>query len=505
MNSLSDSTKRLVAILAFGAALAAGCSDDAPDSQDFNSTMTGDGGPQFPGAAGGATGGPTGGLGGTGVAGGAFGGAFGGTTGGIAGTTGGLGGTTGSVGGPAGGGTTGGGAGNLPCAVKQIIDAKCGTCHKNPPAFSAPMPLVTLADFQAAGKTDPTKKAYELVKARINRMGTGAMPPPPTTMTAAELQMLNGWLDGGARAGTEASCTATPGGGTTGGGMTGPVDKTGLQCYKFVAHAQGSKTAKYKVGAARDQYIAMGFKAPWTGLVYGQVISPVVDNTDAIHHWLLYEEAASDGSISTSIGQHATGELLAGWAPGGEIFDFRMHGDVGIELPASSYVLELHYNSSNPSAEDASGAEVCVKTSKPQYVAAQSWLGWDQLLLPATSWEGTCDPGHSQPIHLLFLTPHLHQTGRHLKAVINGGAGGSRVLHDKAFDFAYQVTYPTKEVLMPGESITTTCTFSEPKAFGQATTEEMCYLFTYYYPAGTLVDLGPWGTLAHGEGVCLGQ
>jgi hypothetical protein len=89
--------------------------------------------------------------------------------------------------------------------------------------------------------------------------------------------------------------------------------------------------------------------------------------------------------------------------------------------------------------------------------------------------------------------------------VINGGAGGSRVLHDKAFDFAYQVTYPTKEVLMPGESITTTCTFSEPKAFGQATTEEMCYLFTYYYPAGTLVDLGPWGTLAHGEGVCLGQ
>src|SRR5688572_10630336 len=100
--------------------------------------------------------------------------------------------------------------------------------------------------------------------------------------------------------------------------------------------------------------MAMGFKAPWTGTVYGQVIKPVIDNEKAIHHWLLYEEATTDGSITSSIGQHTGGELITGWAPGGEVFDFRMHGDVGIELPASSYVLELHYNSSDSSAQDAS-------------------------------------------------------------------------------------------------------------------------------------------------------
>jgi hypothetical protein len=397
----------------------------------------------------------------------------------------------------------GGAAGSLPCDVKTIIDEKCGTCHKNPPAFSAPMPLVTLADFQAPGKTDPSKKAHELVKARINRTGAGQMPPPPTTLTPAELQKLNQWLDGGASAGT----ACTPGGGTMGGGMTGgggPVDKTGLECYKFVAHAQGSKTAKYPVGVARDQYIAMGFAAPWRGTVYAQVISPIVDNENAIHHWLLYEEAAADGSITTSIGQHAGGNLLTGWAPGGEVFDFRIHGDVGLEMPPSSYVLELHYNSSVAGAQDASGAEVCVKTSKPQNIAAQSWLGWDQLLLPATSWEGTCNPGHSQPIKLLFVTPHMHQAGTHMKGVING-PNGPRTLHDKPFSFEYQVTYPVNDTLMPGETITTTCTYREPKAFGQATNDEMCYLFTYYYPAGLLQDLGVWGTIAHGEGVCLGQ
>jgi hypothetical protein len=79
------------------------------------------------------------------------------------------------------------------------------------------------------------------------------------------------------------------------------------------------------------------------------------------------------------------------------------------------------------------------------------------------------------------------------------------VLHDKAFDFNYQVTYETTEVLMPGESITTTCTFSEPKCAGQSTSQEMCYNFTYAWPAHALVDNGPEGTLMHGKGVCLGQ
>ncbi len=500
MSGLIESRKRAIAVaaLAFGALLGVSCSEDEPETTT-NPVWTGDSGLPPDGGVGGTFGGTAGGVaGGTagGVAGGTAGGgtAGGGTAGG--GTAGG--GTAG--GGTAGGGTAGGTGGGIPCAVKTILDQKCGNCHKNPPAFSAPMPLVTQADFQAAGKSDATKKAHQLVKTRVNQMGAGAMPPPPLSLTAEERQTLNTWLDAGAPASTE-SCTGGPGGGMTGGGST---DTTGLTCYKFLAHAQGNKNAKYKVGAARDAYMAMGFKAPWTGTVYGQVIKPVVDNDNAIHHWLLYEEATTDGSITSSIGQHAGGELLTGWAPGGEVFDFRIHGDVGIELPATSYVLELHYNSSDPNAEDASGAEVCVKTTKPQHVAAQSWLGWDQLLLPDTNWTGTCSPGHSQPINLLFVTPHMHQAGKHMKAVING-PNGMRPLHDKAFDFAYQVTYSTKEVLMPGESITTSCTFSEPKAFGQATSDEMCYLFTYYYPKGLLVDNGVWGSIAHGEGVCLGQ
>jgi hypothetical protein len=144
-------------------------------------------------------------------------------------------------------------------------------------------------------------------------------------------------------------------------------------------------------------------------------------------------------------------------------------------------------------------------------------LGWDQggslsfaaggvCLAPSTKWTGTCKPAaQSQPIHMLFMIPHLHQTGRHLKSVIKGVDGKERILHDKPFDFAYQTTYETREVLMPGETITTSCTFSEPKCAGHATSAEMCYLFTYAYPKKALADNGPEGKFIHGEGTCLGM
>jgi hypothetical protein len=242
----------------------------------------------------------------------------------------------------------------------------------------------------------------------------------------------------------------------------------------------------------------------------------VTDNAKALHHWLLYKENVADGSVEETIGQHNGGELIHGWAPGGIAMDFRRHPDVSFELPTGTYGLELHYNSSDPNAEDASGAEVCYTKTKTKNLASMTWLGYDQggvlsyasggafCLEAATSWTGTCRPASQEPIHLIFMTPHLHQAGRHLKSVING-PNGPRVLHDKAFDFNYQTTYETNEVLMPGETITTTCTFSEPKCAGQSTTQEMCYNFTYAWPAHALVDNGPEGTLMHGKGVCLGQ
>jgi hypothetical protein len=344
------------------------------------------------------------------------------------------------------------------------------------------------------------------------------MPPaaaPSGTLTADEKATLNAWLDQGAPGSAETCATGpTPDGGVP----PGPDDVSGLECVKLLAHAQGDKNAKYKVGTAVDKYFNFGFQAPWTGMAYGVVIRPVIDNAKVLHHWLLYKEQIADGAIKETIGQHSGGQLIHGWAPGGIALNFRKKGpDVGIELPAGSYAVEFHYNSNDASAMDASGVEICYQKTVPKNIASMHWLGWDNggsisfalggtCASPSTNWTGTCKPaGQSKPINLLFMIPHLHQTGRHVKSVIKGVDGKERILHDKPFDFAYQTTYETSEVLMPGETITTTCTFSEPKCAGNATSQEMCYLFTYAWPKGALIDNGTEGKFIHGEGTCLGM
>ena len=438
----------------------------------------------------GGTGGATGGTGATGAAGGVTGGGPGGSPGGVdAGMTSGTG---------------------LPCAIRAIVVEKCQACHADPPVGTF-MPLVTAAHFQATGSTG--KKYLELAKTRIN---DSAKPMPPISaaqLTAQEKTTLLSWLNQGAP-GSGESCGTAP---RPDAGMPPPGVDAGtedLTCYKFLAHAEGDKNKKYKVGVQHDGYWLFGFQAPWQGNAYVQVFRPIIDNSKVLHHWLLYKEIAVDGSIRSTIGQHEIGELLAGWAPGGITMDFRTAGDVSMELPAETYALELHYNSNDANAEDASGVEVCAKKTATKNIATMSWVGFDQggtlsyasgiCPDPKNVWTGVCKPVSQEPIHILFMVPHMHQAGRHMKSVING-PNGSRVMHDKPFDFNYQTTYATNEVLMPGESITTTCSFSENKCAGQATTQEMCYNFMYAYPKYALTDFGIGGTFIHGAGACLGQ
>jgi hypothetical protein len=211
----------------------------------------------------------------------------------------------------------------------------------------------------------------------------------------------------------------------------------------------------------------------------------------------------TDGAITSQVGVHPSGQLQHGWAPGGS--DVYLTPDIGAELPSTrGFVLELHYNSTNASAQDASGVEVCVTTQKPTNVATLSWVGTDAI--NSASATGTCRPrAPAQQITILAGTPHMHLKGRHMKVVINRAGGGTEIAHDEAFGFENQRIYPENIVLKPGDFLTTTCTFSGPAQFGPGTNQEMCYWFAMHYPAGALADGLPVGTLIHGANSCLGQ
>lgn len=402
---------------------------------------------------------------------------------------------------------------SLPCDVAKVVDTYCGACHGVSPAFGAPMSLARVSDFQAQAKSDPSKLVSALATTRVNATVPSKKMPPTSSPqpSATERATLTGWLSAGTPAGTDhCAAKSASDAGTSGhasGDLPDPTADPSLTCYKLLSN--DGKGGKFAVGAARDAYFNVVLAAPWKVTAYARVISPVIDNMKAIHHWLLFQDSTPgvpSAPVSSS-GAHPGGQLMFGWAPGGQPMDLRRRaGDIGMELPGNTtYTLEFHYNSDDTAALDASGAEICVTTTKPTNVVAQSWLGYDNLLVPSTSWTGTCVPRSNEPIHIIQVTPHMHLTGTHMKGVINRKDGKTEILSDEDFDFNYQVSYPKDVTLMPGDTITTTCTYSTPQSFGESTMAEMCYLFTVAYPQGALADGQAWGSTAHGGSSCLGQ
>jgi hypothetical protein len=300
----------------------------------------------------------------------------------------------------------------------------------------------------------------------------------------------------------DASTTTSP---RSGGASNEPIkyDDPLMKCYEFRAHANSSKTAPFSVSTQPDLYTNFTFMPPWKGLQYARSFRVLDGNARIIHHWLLYKNNApgTDGAISPSSGVHPDGELVHGWAPGGS--NLFLDPDVGIEMPDNNaFTLETHHNNTGSGPDgDNSGVEVCVTPTKPLNVASLSWLGTDAI--SGTTATGTCTPSGSQPIHILGVTPHMHTKGVRMTAEITRVGGKKEMLHDQAFDFALQHSYNAQTVLMPGESIKTTCTYNAPANFGEGTTDEMCYLFTLYYPKLSLTNGNPVGTLIHGPNTCL--
>lgn len=439
------------------------------------------------------------------------------------------GGSTGSGGVVATGGATGGSG---YCEVQAMMNKHCTRCHADSPIFGAPMSLTSYADLTAASPNGGI--VYDRALALIK---SGTMPPAgPTTVavTPAEIASLESWIASGAT--QTATCGATGIGGMDAGsgGTTGGNDGTCIDCgnytcngtpVQFRAHGQPTPgdTSPYDasgIGGPQtlgdpNLYQCFYFKAPWVQGQQSIGFKPLIDNSRVLHHWLLYasENAPpelSDGGLrgDCQLQEDQNRVLLAGWAPGtpGQ----NLPDDVGQELPLgpNSYVtLEVHYYNTKPGepADDHSGVELCLVDEPRPHEATQHWLGTEKINIPAGS-QGTatdtCTPTLSpgQTSTILAFTPHMHLTGKHAKVELyRAGNPTPEVLHDGAFDFDNQTTYYLDEpvVVNAGDYLKTTCTYqnptSAPIAFGEGSDEEMCYIYTTAYPAGSLHPTGKNG------------
>ena len=404
----------------------------------------------------------------------------------------------------------------LPCDVAAVLDQHCTSCHAaGTPQFGAPMSLASAKDFLATAPKAKTP-VHEASIDRIERDGPGAMPPSPQApLSAAEKKTLLTWLEAGAPASQEVCTKPGSGDGSVapdGGGSTAPTPDVDCDV-SFELRAYEGKGDKFPVPMEDDHYECFYFKAEVGADTLATALSPLLDDTRVLHHWLLFaadnEDEAPSGTHRRCNGIHPGAYLMAAWLPGTPALV--LPKDVGMEMPSgptAQFILENHYNNTAryQGATDNSGVKVCATNKPKSQHAAIHWLGSENItLLPnsAGSAQGTCTPSGSDPIHILGVIPHLHQLGRRVTMTVLRANGTREVMHEGAFEFENQTYYPKKLQLNAGDRVQTRCEYmndtSNVVTLGEKTTQEMCYMFTLAYPVGRMNTGGDYRNPLTGE------
>jgi Copper type II ascorbate-dependent monooxygenase, C-terminal domain len=426
-------------------------------------------------------------------------------------------------------GAAGGGAvpagGSVPCDVSKVLVAKCQSCHGAMPIAGAPMPLMTQADFHKPAPTQPTMKVWQVVQTRIHDTMRPMPPPPATMLPAPEMNALDSWIKAGALAGapTEAACDTKPPvvEGNTDGSRGSLVEIPGEKCYEFKVHQSTTSVddVPYEVGGDGEHYEQFYYNVPWPKGTVATAYGTKIDNAAVLHHWLLFStlEPETHGfhktaPLPTLIGTDPV--LLAGWAVGGP--NLVAPKEVGFELPDPGRTINVQwhfYNSTGKPQKDASSVQICtVPIAQRKHVGGVTWLGTEDL--GGNVWFGgagmpprkestfttTCVPGRrgigpNDSIHIIGFEPHMHRIGKRMTTSVKKPDGTLQMIFDKPFVFGSETHYYQDYELKPGEQLVTSCTFNNDTdrgvPFGESSDTEMCYQFTFAYPAHALSNGAP--------------
>jgi mono/diheme cytochrome c family protein len=395
------------------------------------------------------------------------------------------------------GATTTPGSADLPCDVAAVLENRCAGCHGETPRFGAPMPLVTHADLVAQAKSDPSKKVYEAVLARI-ASDTEPMPPAPNARLSAEDRAaLEAWVQAGAREG--ACSTPTPGGGRDGGNGIDDGKPSPLACADVLLRP---KQVWEMPRSTPDEYVCYGVELDFAEKRHITAFAPRIDNSTIVHHVLLFQTDAPYAQTpqACSPAGQLDWRLIYGWAPGGK----------ALELPAaagfpaqgkSHYVVQVHYSNLNALSgeRDGSGVDLCTTKDLRPNDAGMVAFGTMQIRIPrGETLDTTCDfavPDTFDGRRFFSAFPHMHQLGTRIETELLPSAGGAPVDMGKqtTWSFGNQVWFPIDATLKAGDTVRTRCAWKNTSRsevrFGEATSDEMCYSFSMYYP---VIPNIPW-------------
>ncbi|HNC96811.1 MAG TPA: hypothetical protein PKY30_16720 [Myxococcota bacterium] len=375
--------------------------------------------------------------------------------------------------------------------VDAIIQEHCTRCHTT---GGQAMSFDKAEDVQAMA---PTILAY---------LDSGYMPPPAPdpecrdyhgsdrlVLDDTERSRVKAWVNTGAALGEEKN--ASP-----------PVALPTLYPWDVELRAPLPYTPSFEDG--ENDYRCFRMPLNNADTVYLTGFEALVDNPAIVHHVVIYDATGArapedpGGFACNGFGESGW-EFVAGWAPGGE--PGSLPEGLGIPMaPNSELVLQMHYYNSFDGADqevDQSGYGLILADSVEHEVMVFS-LGTYNFVVPAGN------PAYESAIvfpwkrrygigHVLGVFPHMHLLGTAFDLNVTHPDSTQTCLSKlKKWDFHNQVTSFFKEesLIQEGDSVFLRCEWdnssgnpnqsSDPPqdvSWGEGTTEEMCFGFTYLW------------------------
>jgi hypothetical protein len=247
--------------------------------------------------------------------------------------------------------------------------------------------------------------------------------------------------------------------------------------------------------SASETYVCYGFDADVATKRQIVAFAPHLDDKTLLHHIVLLEADACVSPVPAvcPLGGSTTWRPVFGWAPGATSFE--LPPEAGFpEDGTTHFVVQLHYVNLDNAAglTDASGFDLCTTDQlRPNDADIMAFGTEDVSLPPHAMVTQTCSvqvPSWGDSTHLFAAFPHMHELGVSIATTADPAAGGPPVDlgSQPHWEFGEQGWIPITDYLLPGDTVTTSCTWNNVTdsvvSFGELSTNEMCFSFTMYYP-----------------------
>jgi hypothetical protein len=372
----------------------------------------------------------------------------------------------------------------LPCAVGDVLERHCHTCHGEAPQYGAPMSLVTYQDLVAPSPSDPSRPVFEVVGVRIHDDVRPMPKPPNPRLDAAETAALDAWIAAGAPEGAAGQECAPP---------RAEPDPSGL--LGCSPDLQIRPAAPYVLPAdVSDALVCYGWESPHGSKRHITGLAPSISAKRQLHHVTLLQSDVAVSPIPGPCSPQAMGAWrpLYGWAPGAS--GLELPPEAGLpEGPGTHFVVQLHFaNPSHERVEDQSGFDLCTTEQlRPNDADVMAFGTMEITVPPRGSLDVECSvpvPADGATTHLFAAFPHMHELGTSIRTVVRPGGTGEPVDLGTvtSWDLGNQTWLPIDYTLRPGDVVESRCSWSNPYdhgvGYGPTADDEMCFSYVMYFP-----------------------